>query len=626
MTSLGPVADAEFIDFQQAVVGRYSLERELGRGGMGIVFLARELRLARPVAIKVLPRALAAGRPELRGRFVREAQMAAQLSHPNIVPIHHVDEAGDFVFFVMAYIEGESLGERLRSMGALPPAEAARVLRDVGWALAYAHLKGIVHRDVKPDNILLERGTGRALVTDFGIAGDLQTPSNADGGYVRGTVHFLSPEQAAGAPVDGRSDIYSLGITAYYTLTGHLPFDAASPMGVLVAHASKMARPIVEVAPGVPHQLATAVERCLEKIPELRWPSGEKFAEAVDAAFEMPKELPAPLRAWLTTGDRRRGVGVMLTIYGGSGVTALLASGRFALGGAALLAVVSLALLPVVGSIRRLTTHGFGLEELRAAVGTHVTRKREEMEYEASGRFSLSPRRLFVIGGSMLGVAIAIASAMPFVAPSVKMVLPSFVAMAGVVATAATLGGLFRLGQMGRLGVLSSPRLKFWKSRLGEQFFRLATLGLQKPAAATALPQHTEVALGRALDALFESLPKATRRELKDVPATVKRLEDDAQKLRAALEQLDSAVSAATRAGRADEVQELQQQREVAAERLSTTVTALETIRLGLLRLQLGAAPVASVTEAIEAATRLGREMEIAAESQREVSAIMRPR
>ena len=220
--------DREFIDFQQAVAGQYSLERELGRGGMGIVFLAREVRLARPVAIKLLPRALSAGRPELRQRFVREAQMAAQLSHPNIVPIHHVDEAGEFVFFVMAYIEGETLGERLRSRGALAPSEAARILRDVGWALAYAHLRGIVHRDIKPDNILLERGTGRALVTDFGIAGDAETPSTADGAYVRGTVHFLSPEQAAGAPVDGRSDIYSLGVTAYYALTGRLPFDAAS--------------------------------------------------------------------------------------------------------------------------------------------------------------------------------------------------------------------------------------------------------------------------------------------------------------------------------------------------------------------------------------------------------------
>jgi len=181
MSAIPTPPDAEFIEFQRAIAGRYSLERELGRGGMGVVYLARELRLARPVAIKVLPRALAESRPELRERFVREAQMAAQLSHPNIVPIHHVDEADDSVFFVMAYIDGETLGDRLRTRGALASTEAARILREVAWALAYAHLRGIVHRDVKADNILLERGSGRALVSDFGIAGELQTPSTADG-------------------------------------------------------------------------------------------------------------------------------------------------------------------------------------------------------------------------------------------------------------------------------------------------------------------------------------------------------------------------------------------------------------------------------------------------------------
>jgi serine/threonine-protein kinase len=135
---------------------------------MGVVYLARDVQLDRDVAIKVLPPHLA--RPGARERFVREARTAAGLSHPHVVPIHRVGEAGGFVFFVMSYVEGETLGERLRARGPLPPAEAARVLREVAWALAYAHGRGVVHRDVKPDNILLEAGTGRALVTDFGIA------------------------------------------------------------------------------------------------------------------------------------------------------------------------------------------------------------------------------------------------------------------------------------------------------------------------------------------------------------------------------------------------------------------------------------------------------------------------
>ncbi|MEP7001523.1 MAG: serine/threonine-protein kinase, partial [bacterium] len=144
----------EFLDLQTALAGEYSIQRELGRGGMGIVYLARDVQLDRDVAIKVLPSHLSS-RPGLRERFLREARTAAGLSHPNIVPIHRVGEARGFVFFVMAYVPGQTLGERLRSDGPLAAAEAMRVMRDVAWALEYAHEHGIVHRDIKPDNILL---------------------------------------------------------------------------------------------------------------------------------------------------------------------------------------------------------------------------------------------------------------------------------------------------------------------------------------------------------------------------------------------------------------------------------------------------------------------------------------
>src|SRR5687767_2252143 len=170
---------SEFLELQAALAGEYSLQREIGSGGMGIVYLARDVQLDRDVAIKVLPPRLA-DTAASRERFMREARTAAGLSHPHIVPIHRVGEVpaahpgqGEgprFVFFVMSYVEGETLGERLRTRGPLPPADAMRVLREVAWALAYAHGRGIVHRDVKPDNILLEAASGRALVTDFGIA------------------------------------------------------------------------------------------------------------------------------------------------------------------------------------------------------------------------------------------------------------------------------------------------------------------------------------------------------------------------------------------------------------------------------------------------------------------------
>ena len=160
--------DPLFLSFQDALAGRYSIDRELGRGGMGVVYLAHEVHLDRLVAIKLLPPDKAAD-PALRARFLGEARMAAKLSHPHIVPIHSVDETAGFVFYVMAFVDGETLTQRVRTRGPLPASEGTRVLREVAWALAHAHTQGLVHRDVKPDNILLENGTGRALVADFGI-------------------------------------------------------------------------------------------------------------------------------------------------------------------------------------------------------------------------------------------------------------------------------------------------------------------------------------------------------------------------------------------------------------------------------------------------------------------------
>ncbi|MBI2404135.1 MAG: serine/threonine protein kinase [Gemmatimonadetes bacterium] len=173
---------------------------ELGRGGIGIMYLAYEVALDRPVALKLLPPARAAT-PEHRERFLREARTAAKLSHPNIVPIFAVDQVGEFVFFAMAYVDGETLGQRIRSLGPLPPGEATRVLRDVAWAVDYAHAQGVIHRDLKADNIVLEHGSGRALVTDFGLADNRTEPGRTGTRQVLGTPGYMSPEQARGRPV-----------------------------------------------------------------------------------------------------------------------------------------------------------------------------------------------------------------------------------------------------------------------------------------------------------------------------------------------------------------------------------------------------------------------------------------
>ncbi|MDO8665153.1 MAG: serine/threonine-protein kinase, partial [Gemmatimonadales bacterium] len=296
---------SEFVALQQAVVGRYSLEGELGRGGMGIVFLARDVALDRLVAIKLLPPAQAA-QAGLKDRFLREARTSAKLSHPNIVPIYVVEEAAGLVFFVMAYVEGETLGQRLRTKGPLSPAAGSRLLQEVAWALAYAHLRGIVHRDVKPDNILIEQGTGRAMVSDFGIARAGETSGSTAVGEIIGTAQYMSPEQASGEKVDGRSDIYSLGIVGFYALSGKLPFDSPEVPALLAMQITMSAPPLSSVAPGLPARTAQAIDKCLVKDPDDRWPTGEAFADALAQSTDVVRGIPAPIRVWLTRGQAAR--------------------------------------------------------------------------------------------------------------------------------------------------------------------------------------------------------------------------------------------------------------------------------------------------------------------------------
>lgn len=283
---------------------QYVVQRELGRGGMGVVYLAQERRLDRLVAIKVLPPAL--NDSDLRERFLREARTAAQLSHPNIVPIFRADEIGDLAFFSMGYVDGESFAESIQTRGRVPAGEVVRVLREAAWALAYAHARGVIHRDVKPENLMIERGTGRVIVTDFGIARDTRaTPLTRDG-WILGSVHYMSPEQVAGDQLDGRSDLYALGIIGWQALSGRLPFDAEQASAVLMQHATQQLPSLQAAAPDVPRQVTAVIERCLAKRPDDRFPTGEALAEALTAAWEAAQREPGadPAAAVVVSPER----------------------------------------------------------------------------------------------------------------------------------------------------------------------------------------------------------------------------------------------------------------------------------------------------------------------------------
>ena len=263
----------------------YELESEVGRGGMGIVYSARDKRLKREIAVKVLPPELSF-RADIRQRFLREAETAAQLNHPNIVPIYTVEERDNLVYFVMAYIKGDNLGQRLQQHGPIPPVEVRRILREVADALAYAHHRNVIHRDIKPDNIIIDEETGRAMVTDFGIARALTDSGDSRltaTGMAIGTPAYMSPEQSAGdQAIDGRSDLYSLGVVGYQMLCGQPPFVASNTPSMLVKHLSEKPIPVDERWPDLPPDLSRAVMMCLEKDPADRFPSAAAFAVALD--------------------------------------------------------------------------------------------------------------------------------------------------------------------------------------------------------------------------------------------------------------------------------------------------------------------------------------------------------
>jgi serine/threonine protein kinase len=279
-----------------ATLGEYEILGELGRGGMATVFLAHEISLDRKVAIKVMSPAMVHGIGMVE-RFKREARTAANLSHPNIIPIYSVREVEGLLFCVIKLVQGTALDLIMKELGQLPIAMVHGILAQVGGALGYAHRHGVVHRDIKPGNILID-DEGWAVVTDFGIAKVAENEGMTSTGMAIGTPAYMSPEQATADVVTGASDLYSLGIVAYEMLTGRTPFSGSSMMAIMYSHFHDEPPSIRLMRPDCPEQLCNAVMRMLRKAPDERWPTME---DAVAAAGSRPLAPDDPTRTQLIT-------------------------------------------------------------------------------------------------------------------------------------------------------------------------------------------------------------------------------------------------------------------------------------------------------------------------------------
>ena len=604
-----PETSREFIELQAVVAGRYSLEREIGRGGMGIVYLARDVALDRLVAIKLLPPALAI-QTDLAERFLREARTAARLSHPNIVTVHAVERHDDLAFFVMSYVDGETLGQRVRRAGPLRPREATRLIQEVAWALAYAHANGVVHRDVKPDNILIERTSGRAMVTDFGIARVTDAASGTGPGEMLGTAQYMSPEQAMGEPADARSDLYALGVTAYVALAGRPPFTAANAVAMLAMHVNREPPPLTGVQPPVPPVLAAAVHRCLAKAPAARFESGEALAEAIGAVRGDARETPAVVRQFLTALNNFPLTlapllfALVFFVFG----TSWLVFGATAVG---LFAVIPF--IAVVHTARQVLRAGMGIDDVRAALARREREMLEDAE-ETGLRKRLGPfhtardYRRAGIGLSLGGALFAVSTSLGDVPLGLRLFN---LAMAGLIGFSG-LNFLWRSRSARRDGLLLDEPLEGRFARITRSSFRtaraflkLAGLGMKaRPAARPSVStQPTEVALAAAVEDIFQELPADQRRVLARLPDVVHRLRLHAQQLR---------LRAAGEAGD-DRIRM----------RLSAVVTALETVRLDLLRLRMGSAGMQTITAALDAAEQIGRRVDAELRGRAEVETLL---
>lgn len=381
---------------------RYVIERLVGQGGMGAVYLARDRNLDRPVALKVLP-AMYAKEPELRERFLRETRLAAGFSHPNIVPVFSIEESEDLLAFAMGFVEGESVTSKVTREGPMTRRDAVRLLQDVGYALAYAHGRGVVHRDIKPDNIMIERATGRALVMDFGIARAITPVSDKPGltrvGEVVGTPEYMSPEQATGDTIDGRADLYSLGLVAWFAMTGRTAMTGDSTQRILVRQLTEAVPSLAGLRPDLPAALTAVVDRCCAKEASDRFPTAEAMLETLDAAQLDTPEIPVAIRLLapeLNTIAVRTVITIALFAVGASMIVRSGNGNVLAVG----IMVAATLWVKLVGSareVRRLRSMGYTVAELQRLLALTLVEHDEERARRATDVVQVKRRRRRVL-------------------------------------------------------------------------------------------------------------------------------------------------------------------------------------------------------------------------------------
>lgn len=614
-----PSDAALFARVQEALAGTWSIECELGRGGMGTVFLAREVALDRPVALKVLHPELAAD-PEQHARFMHEARTGARLSHPHIVPIYAVEEAGDLVYFVMGLVDGESVGERLRREGPFRSEDAERILREVAWALSYAHAIGIIHRDVTIENIMLERHTGRAVLADFGIAAAVDREGED---VLLGTPAYLAPEVIQGAPATPASDLYALGVSGWTMLAGRTPFLADDTPALLVQHLTEPVPPIQRSAPETSRRLAAAIEATLQKDPTTRPGSADEWLTLISGS-SAGVALADPLRRWLIRWESVRpfyALGMSVTLFTTYGIVGVVLEGyaqTYVLvalaitAGPVLLAVAAIQLGVELASLRRLAREGFTHGDVVQA----VRRARRAAEQRGPRRASLVGRVVNDIAwlGGITSVLLMSGVAEFFIPYThdrlaLRQYIPLFqllrtISQYAYVAFLAGLGFNFLVPAFHFKpdGLWARLRDGFWCSAFGARMLQVATFGLGKSNGTDrTLHRPTELVLDLAIEDLWKALPPSVREGTSDLPRVTRALRErvaEARDLRAALQ--------GPRVRRSAEADALDARLAVRQDR---SILALERLRMVLGKVGSAAALSGELTAKLNDARGLEREL-----------------